>query len=952
MARFCLHSIQLFSIFLAKCLFPVTHAQSISTNTVPPLQWLNITGLIQGPPAPALKYPSIGYDDTTRTVIIFGGESSSGIATSQTFLLNLASILWTTPAAQSDLPMTTPPARYMAVSGDDFSSSYRQAHLIIGGKDSNGQPLSDAWEFDYINQFWSQVIISAGGPLPRWSASGGRDYRILADTTSTNTTFYMSGGTDGQTMFPLNEVWEFEITGTLSSNLATNHTFGSWSSHTIGNIPGYSVNQASAVLGTSIVSVSGCNITADSNEACAEGNSYVVNAGPSSSETLVPPCPAPRYGGTLAFNPSAASSTFGSQVFLLLGTFNSSYWDDQGGLQNGEVAVLDIGTGAWSRVLPAGDPGTTGVPAYPSAREGAVAYSFNQALVGQNRSIASDTIVFGGQDELGNYLNEVWILRAYNGAITSSNSAWGGPAGQLQTGVDATGAGVTIQYLTQCATQLGSLPTTTSTAGGPTGTSTSNESSFEAYDVSLVHKLVAPLSIALLLPVILLTRLALPSGKDTHPTNRNIGLVYLSSLIAVTAYGLGLVGLITSFTSISTTMVVVKRATTKLMLQTGHGVAGLALFVGFYAIVPFLYLVSMCLATRRPQKEVVDHSEVAASRANSVDTAEKLASYTAAHQTQYPPSPPTSPRARLHSWGGSSFWLGRRSREGRVSSDSESMHSAGPQRAFEVVNRPARTRRASTNGLAYPNIEIYQRVPVAPRSLRDVDWLDRRRSLNAVNELDYAVHHGTRAQGLQNSSTPNTADMLSTRALMPTRTFSRTAYELPPPFELSLRIFFHMLVLGLCILSLIALWYRAPMSLFAVFLLWVVIFYISLFALAWNGRPTKSLLTTLIARLRGQPPQPVASPGTPTSRPLSITGTEQYPFPSDNRGPYLHQPPYRATGHDDVSTSQSPRSVETEEDDDDIDEDTRQRRIEEEMGRREVSIVTVPKRRLWITNPS
>lgn len=86
MARFFLHSIQLASIFLAKCLFPVAHAQSIATNTVPPLQWLNITGLIQGPPAPALRYPSIGYDDTTRTLIIFGGESSSGIATSQTFL--------------------------------------------------------------------------------------------------------------------------------------------------------------------------------------------------------------------------------------------------------------------------------------------------------------------------------------------------------------------------------------------------------------------------------------------------------------------------------------------------------------------------------------------------------------------------------------------------------------------------------------------------------------------------------------------------------------------------------------------------------------------------------------------------------------------------------------------------------------------------------------------------
>ena len=187
---------------------------------------------------------------------------------------------------------------------------------------------------------------------------------------------------------------------------------------------------------------------------------------------------------------------------------------------------------------------------------------------------------------------------------------------------------------------------------------------------------------------------------------------------------------------------------------------------------------------------------------------------------------------------------------------------------------------------------------------------------------------------------------------MPTPAFPRTEYEVPPPFELSIRIFFHMLVLALCVLSLVALWNRAPMSLFIVFLLWTVIFYISLFALAWHGRPGKSLLTTLAARVRRTPPQLAPSPGTPTSRPLSMTGMDQYPFPTDIRGPYLHQPLYRAAGHDDVSTSQGPRSVETDDDDDDIDEDTRQRRIEEEMGRREVSIVTVPKRRLWITNPT
>ena len=40
-----------------------------------------------------------------------------------------------------------------------------------------------------------------------------------------------------------------------------------------------------------------------------------------------------------------------------------------------------------------------------------------------------------------------------------------------------------------------------------------------------------------------------------------------------------------------------------------------------------------------------------------------------------------------------------------------------------------------------------------------------------------------------------------------------------------------------------------------------------------------------------------------------------------------------------------------DDEDDDVDEETRQRRIEEEISRRDVNIVTVPKRRLFLMNP-
>jgi hypothetical protein len=54
----------------------------------------------------------------------------------------------------------------------------------------------------------------------------------------------------------------------------------------------------------------------------------------------------------------------------------------------------------------------------------------------------------------------------------------------------------------------------------------------------------------------------------------------------------------------------------------------------------------------------------------------------------------------------------------------------------------------------------------------------------------------------------------------------------------------------------------------------------------------------------------------------------------------------------DASISHGAHRTSEADDHSDIDEDMRQRTIEDEMGRREVSIVTIPKRKLWIANPS
>lgn len=63
------------------------HGQSISTSTpVPPLQWINLTGLLTGSGPPPLKGVSLGYDNTSRNLLIFGGESEGGFVQSDTYL--------------------------------------------------------------------------------------------------------------------------------------------------------------------------------------------------------------------------------------------------------------------------------------------------------------------------------------------------------------------------------------------------------------------------------------------------------------------------------------------------------------------------------------------------------------------------------------------------------------------------------------------------------------------------------------------------------------------------------------------------------------------------------------------------------------------------------------------------------------------------------------------------
>ncbi|KAF8913884.1 hypothetical protein CPB84DRAFT_1669330 [Gymnopilus junonius] len=936
-------------LFLLSYLFSTVNAQNISTTTpVPPLQWINLTGLLQGStPPPPLADAVVGYDDDSRTLIIFGGLAESGLPQSQTYLLNLQTLTWSTPVPPANLQLS-PPARSAALSGMDVAASNRHGFVVIGGKGSAGEALSDIWEYGFNPQFWTQVQVSPGGPSARWGASGGIDIRTPANqdpvVPGPNNTFYLAGGSDGKNISPLSDVWRLNVSGILSSNLPTN-VQGSWEHLALQNLPGR-VDQAGAVVGQQVVAMGGC-VSASSltteNTTCARQDAFVINT-VSFSEISPGPCPAPRVGSVLVPNMNGFSQSFASQLFLLLGDFNSSLWQDSNGLAKGEVAILDLNTNSWTRVLPAGDPDSSGNVHFPSARTGASGFSFPTAIVGNSdsRNFSSDSIIFGGQDSNGNFLSEVWLLRAYTGIITPSNPTWAGFGdGHLQTGVNADGSGVRVTYLTECASSIlqnGSNSSAPNNGSNPdSGSDGSGQSSGQSapsqvqnsrlFDTSPIHKFLVSLSLVVLLPILLCFRWTPSTLEAEWIPSRNIALVVIFTFIGFAAYSIGIVGFIFAFITLSSN---VARSSQNLHLKTAHGIVGLIFFLSLYVIVPLLYLI-LTILDRRFGISRDRRSQFSDGLRPSVDTNGKAESGAPLPRSVTPSalntSPPSSPRPRTLSWDASNVL--RPSQDGGMSG--ESTPSATVSKSFEVLNRPGKTgRRLSgpwpTNGSSTASHPL----PTS-RTLGEIDWLLRRRSLSVVGELDYAITQAENAQNTSNNSiTPTSPSVYIPNLRLPRRTL------------IVVHILTQVSIMGLCAATLAELWSRAPRYLFAIFLVWSIAYYIVMISLAWVQRPATSILTVLLWRLRGNATSPV--PLRSSSEPSA-----------GGQGPYtLHRPPYHAATHVDETSyiHTAPLSVETDDNDDDLDEDTRQRLIEEEMERREVSIITVPRRKLLIANPS
>ena len=182
--------------------------------------------------------------------------------------------------------------------------------------------------------------MSSGGPSGRWGAVGGIDPRTSDPSGARlDNTLYMAGGYDGKSIYDLSEVWSLSVSGTLAANLPDS-VKATWSRVKVDQkIPGR-VSVGGTAVGQQIVAIGGCNSATSEqsilDSSCAVQDTQIIDA--STGNVLTPlPCLAPRIDPAVVPNMNIASSSFGTQAFVLFGTFNSSMWDDGGGLKRGEV---------------------------------------------------------------------------------------------------------------------------------------------------------------------------------------------------------------------------------------------------------------------------------------------------------------------------------------------------------------------------------------------------------------------------------------------------------------------------------------------------------------------------------------------------------------------------------------------------------------------------------------
>jgi hypothetical protein len=85
------------------------------------IQWIRLNPTGNNSP-PALAYAAAGFDTANKQLVLFGGETSGGLLNSNTYLLDMSTMAWTTPSPSTNTNVK-PPARSRALYGHDMIAS-------------------------------------------------------------------------------------------------------------------------------------------------------------------------------------------------------------------------------------------------------------------------------------------------------------------------------------------------------------------------------------------------------------------------------------------------------------------------------------------------------------------------------------------------------------------------------------------------------------------------------------------------------------------------------------------------------------------------------------------------------------------------------------------------------------------------------------------------------------
>lgn len=269
------------------------------------------------------------------------------------------------------------------------------------------------------------------------------------------TTFWLTGGvettSDGSPRaVAYDDIYRLQMSGTIAGNIQNpKATWTKLPSVSSGNAKPR-VGQAGLVMRTlegeaKLGMYGGCISTGQSSVSCAQQDAHIVSTASGGQWNDITACPSARIGAVFVPNLNHLFSDMGFLLFGLSPATNSTDVYELG--TRGEIDVLSLSQGTWSRVLPSCDPSST--PPCPVPREGAAVVSSANTMAGSSAaSAASDIIIFGGKDKDGNVLSDAWILRATTAQITYTNQTnWSAQYGNgvLQSGAEANGRGVTVE---------------------------------------------------------------------------------------------------------------------------------------------------------------------------------------------------------------------------------------------------------------------------------------------------------------------------------------------------------------------------------------------------------------------------------------------------------------------------------------------------------------------------